>query len=59
MLPAGFLLGFEEVELKNAGNENQKVKALFEKADRENLKSAERIAALRFLPRNFATPMTN
>ncbi len=31
VLPAGFLLGFEEVELKNAGNENQKVKALFEK----------------------------
>ncbi len=31
ILPAGFLLGFEETELFNARNENQKVKELFEK----------------------------
>lgn len=29
LLPEGFLLGFEEVALKNAENENQKVKELF------------------------------
>lgn len=29
VLPAGFLLGFEEAELKNESNENQKVKEIF------------------------------
>ena len=35
LLPAGFLLGFEEVELKNNSGENQKVKEIFAREQKE------------------------